>query len=251
MGGADGSFPYFISSFLAQRSAPDSWSCTSGGSARSTSGSLAGPRASTTSAPSARSRPGANLLAVVAAESAAAHEADDPRAIIRHGRIPRARAAESGSASSGSSTSSPCCRAPAGRSTGSTPTDYTCPARAGLTASRSWLAISPWGWDLLSPPHVPAYSTSWSRFTRCACSPDRHGARPSRTAQLVTPGSRVLVIAGHATSTTIPAPCPGHSPGQRSSHFAVRAERTPHRGLLPPRGPGPGPPVASLVHRAR
>lgn len=36
----------------------------------------------------------ANLLAVAAAESGPAHEADDLRAIIRHARIPRERAAE-------------------------------------------------------------------------------------------------------------------------------------------------------------
>lgn len=35
-----------------------------------------------------------NYLSVAAAESAAAHEADDLRAIIRHARIPRERAAE-------------------------------------------------------------------------------------------------------------------------------------------------------------
>jgi DNA-binding transcriptional ArsR family regulator len=37
---------------------------------------------------------GPNLLAVAAAESAPAHEADDLRAIVRHARIPRERAAE-------------------------------------------------------------------------------------------------------------------------------------------------------------
>jgi len=41
------------------------------------------------------------------------------------------------------------------------------------------------------------------------------------TADLLSPPhSQLLVIAGYATSTTTPAPCPGHSPGQRSSHFA-------------------------------
>jgi DNA-binding transcriptional ArsR family regulator len=39
-------------------------------------------------------RVGTNLLAVAAAESAAAHEADDLRAIIRHARLPRERVVE-------------------------------------------------------------------------------------------------------------------------------------------------------------
>ena len=60
-----------------------------------------------------------NYLAEAAAESAPAHDADDLRAILRHARIPRERAAEVWSASSSSPTSSCGCRALAKRSTGS------------------------------------------------------------------------------------------------------------------------------------
>ena len=69
----------------------------------------------------------ANALSVAAAESVPAHEADDPRSILRHARIPAQSAAEFWERVVARATSSPSCHAPAtphGFGAGLYPTDY-------------------------------------------------------------------------------------------------------------------------------
>ena len=76
--------------------------------------------------------------------------------------------------------------------------------------------------DLLSPP--PSWAGAFNLVVEVYTLQVLTGAARrlafARIAQMVAPGGRLLVIAGHATTTRTPARCPGHSPGPRSTHSA-------------------------------